>query len=54
MTQKNCQILVVGAGITGLTIARELLQKGVRDILIIEKESGTGRHSSGSCATLAW
>lgn len=47
MTPKNCQILIVGAGITGLTIARELLKRGVKDILIIEKESGTGCHSSG-------
>ncbi|MEE8420892.1 MAG: FAD-dependent oxidoreductase, partial [Dehalococcoidales bacterium] len=47
MTPKNCHILIVGAGITGLTTARELLKRGVKDILIVEKERGTGCHSSG-------
>lgn len=37
----------MGAGITGLTIARELLRRGVEDILIIEKENKLGVHASG-------
>jgi L-2-hydroxyglutarate oxidase LhgO len=37
----------VGGGITGLTIARELLNKGVDDIVIIEKENALGAHASG-------
>ncbi len=43
----SCHTLIVGAGITGLTSARELLKRGVRDILIIEKESSLGVHASG-------
>ncbi len=39
--------VICGAGITGLTIARELLRRGVSDILILEKERGVGRHASG-------
>lgn len=42
-----CHTLIVGAGITGLTTARELLKRGVRDILIIEKELRPGAHASG-------
>jgi len=47
MEQNQCQILIVGAGITGLTIARELVHRGVKDIVILEKESSLGVHASG-------
>ena len=47
MKQEQCQILIVGAGITGLTIAREFINRGTRDILIIEKEHSLGLHLSG-------
>ncbi|XPV74933.1 MAG: L-2-hydroxyglutarate oxidase [Desulfovibrio sp.] len=46
LTEKT-DILICGAGIVGLTLARELVQRGVQDILIIEKESHTGFHASG-------
>ncbi|MGB9735007.1 MAG: L-2-hydroxyglutarate oxidase [bacterium] len=45
--QTECNVLIVGAGIIGLTIARELLRKGVEDIVIIEKEKQIGCHASG-------
>jgi L-2-hydroxyglutarate oxidase len=44
---KECKFLIVGAGIIGLTIARELLLRGHTDLLIIEKEDAPGRHASG-------
>jgi L-2-hydroxyglutarate oxidase len=44
---KECKFLIVGAGIIGLTIARELLQRSHSDLLIIEKEDAPGRHASG-------
>lgn len=47
MKQKQCQVLIVGAGITGLTIARELVNRGIGDILILEKEHSLGLHASG-------
>jgi L-2-hydroxyglutarate oxidase len=47
MSSRGCEILIVGAGITGLTIAHELLRRGVEDILIIEKENKPGVHASG-------
>ena len=40
-------ILVAGAGIIGLTIARELVAGGRGDIVVLEKEAGLGRHASG-------
>lgn len=43
----QCQTLIVGAGITGLTIARELAQRGHEDILVLDKESDLGAHASG-------
>lgn len=47
MDIKDCEVLITGAGITGLAIARELLRRGIEDILIIEKEDGLGTHASG-------
>ena len=47
MKQTKCQVLVVGAGIIGLTLARELVNRGIGDILIIEKERSVGLHASG-------
>ncbi|HKL49490.1 MAG TPA: L-2-hydroxyglutarate oxidase [Desulfuromonadales bacterium] len=44
---RSCDILIVGAGIIGLTLARELVQSGHDDILIIDKEPEPGRHASG-------
>ncbi|MEW6569404.1 MAG: L-2-hydroxyglutarate oxidase [Chloroflexota bacterium] len=44
---ESCQTLIIGAGITGLTIARELVARGQSDILILEKEPSLGRHASG-------
>ncbi len=43
----SCDFLIIGAGITGLTIARELIERGAEDILVIEKESSVGVHASG-------
>lgn len=44
---KACEVLIIGGGITGLTIARELLTRGVEEILVIEKEGYLGAHASG-------
>lgn len=40
-------IIICGAGITGLSIAHELVKDGITDIKIIEKENSLGRHASG-------
>lgn len=41
------EYLIVGAGIVGLTLARELVANGAENICIIEKESSLGCHASG-------
>lgn len=43
----RAEILIVGAGIIGLTIARELVRAGWGNIIVIEKEPEPGRHASG-------
>lgn len=43
----HASIVIVGAGILGLTLARELLARGASDILVLDKETGPGRHASG-------
>jgi L-2-hydroxyglutarate oxidase LhgO len=43
----RAEILIVGAGIIGLTLARELVKTGHGGIVIIDKEPELGRHASG-------
>ncbi len=47
MLPKKADILIVGAGIIGITLARELVKKGFENIVILEKESSLGKHASG-------
>jgi L-2-hydroxyglutarate oxidase len=44
---ERTEVLVVGGGIIGLTIARELVFAGRSDVVIIDKEPELGRHASG-------
>ncbi len=43
----TADFIILGAGIIGLTVARELLLRGHKNILILEKESSLGAHASG-------
>jgi L-2-hydroxyglutarate oxidase len=47
MVNLDADILIVGGGIVGLTIGRELVRRGYEDIIMIDKESDLGRHASG-------
>lgn len=43
----TADVVICGAGILGLTIARELVKSGHNDIIIFDKEDGLGYHASG-------
>jgi (S)-2-hydroxyglutarate dehydrogenase len=45
----QCDLAVVGAGIIGLAVAREVLARrpGLR-VVVLEREAGVGRHQTGS------
>jgi L-2-hydroxyglutarate oxidase len=47
MNAERADVVIVGGGIVGLSIARELASRGARDVLVLEKEEGLGRHASG-------
>lgn len=44
---EQADILICGAGIVGLTIAKALLERGAENVLILEKERSLGQHASG-------
>lgn len=44
---KECQVLIAGAGIAGLSAARHLVQSGISDFILCELENETGGNSRG-------
>jgi len=47
MGTRQADVLIVGGGIVGLTLARELLARGRENVVVLEKEPELGRHASG-------
>ena len=47
MASDTADVLIVGGGIIGLTLARELLATGRENVVILEKEPQLGVHASG-------
>jgi L-2-hydroxyglutarate oxidase len=47
MVPEKADVLIVGGGIIGLTLARSLVMAGYDDIVIVEKEAAPGMHASG-------
>ena len=45
--KQRCDFLIIGGGIIGLAIANELIKRGCRKIIVLEKEKSLGVHSSG-------
>src|SRR5918911_2620207 len=43
----RASVLIVGGGIIGLTLARELARAGRAEVVVLEKEDALGRHASG-------
>jgi L-2-hydroxyglutarate oxidase len=44
---ERADVVIVGGGIVGLSLAREIAARGVGDVLVLEKEDSLGRHASG-------
>ena len=48
MSEHNCDVLILGGGMVGLSIAHQLLERGLTSsITVLDKESELGLHSSG-------
>ncbi len=47
MVPDKAEVLIVGAGIIGLTIARRLVMAGCDSVVLVEKEEVLGLHASG-------
>ena len=44
----KCDVAIIGGGIIGLAIARELLEREPRmNVIVLEKEMQLGTHASG-------
>ena len=44
---KEYAIVIIGGGVTGVALARELARRGVKRIAVLEKEGSVARHTSG-------
>lgn len=44
---KKTEIVIIGAGVVGASIAYHLTEKGAKDVLILERESEQGKGSTG-------
>ncbi|MGH7895178.1 MAG: FAD-dependent oxidoreductase, partial [Candidatus Binatia bacterium] len=52
--RRDFDVIVVGGGIAGASVAYFLGERGVGDILLLEREAQPGHHASGrSAAVLA-
>jgi len=50
----TAEVVVIGAGFAGASTAYHLVHRGVRDILVLEREPVPGMHASGRNAALAF
>lgn len=48
---KNYDVIIIGCGIAGASLAYFLAEQGVKDILILEQEEHPGYHATGRSAT---
>ena len=44
------EVVIIGGGVVGLSIAYHLARRGMTDVLVLEKESMVGMGSTGRCA----
>src|SRR5215471_16843476 len=46
----TAEVVIIGGGVIGLSIAYHLAKRGMKDVLVLEKESMVGAGSTGRCA----
>jgi sarcosine oxidase subunit beta len=46
--KKRAEIVIIGGGVVGASVAFQLVERGVRDVLILEREPEQGRGSTGA------
>jgi D-arginine dehydrogenase len=51
-TQSNFELIIIGCGVAGASLAYFLTKRGMTDILILEKEEQPGYHSTGRAAAV--
>jgi glycine oxidase len=52
-SSQSAEVLIIGGGVIGLAVARSLALRGVRDVLLIERNSLGGESSSAAAGMLA-
>ena len=44
---KSAEIVIIGGGVIGASVAYHVTKRGVKDVLILERESEQGKGSTG-------
>ncbi len=53
MQRRSYDVVIIGGGIAGASLAYFLTARGVRDVLLLERETQPGYHSTGRSAAVA-
>src|SRR5438132_11738736 len=48
--KRSAEVVIIGGGVVGLSVAYHLARRGMTDVLVLEKEAMVGTGSTGRCA----
>src|SRR5438874_12313940 len=48
--KNTAEVVIIGGGVIGLSIAYHLAKRGMTDVVVLEKENMCGTGSTGRCA----
>src|SRR5687767_2387163 len=54
MVGHTTEVAIIGAGFAGASTAHHLIRRGLRDVLVLEREHAPGLHASGKNAALVY